>query len=123
MSPAEMYRAAIKAIDSYCTSNFDGKKFSALTPDQQDKVLTGLEKGDTKLDNVDSKAFFTVFLQNTIEGFLSDPIYGGNRDMVGWKLIGFPGARYDYRPYVKKHGQKLDLPPVGIKGRPGWSPV
>ncbi len=123
MSPAEMYRAAIKAIDSYCSSNFDSKKFSALTSDQQDTVLTGLEKGDIKLDGVDSKAFFAMFLQNTIEGFLSDPIYGGNRDMVGWKLIGFPGAHYDYRPYVKKHGQKLDLPPVGIKGRPGWSPV
>ncbi len=34
---------------------------------------------------------------NTIEGFFADPIYGGNRDMVGWKLVGFPGARYDYR--------------------------
>ncbi len=40
----------------------------------------------------------------------------------GWKLIGFPGARYDYRPYVEQHGKKLDLEPVGIKGRPGWMP-
>jgi gluconate 2-dehydrogenase gamma chain len=42
--------------------------------------------------------------------------------MAGWKLIGFPGARYDYRPYVDKHNQKLDLPPVSIQGRPGWNP-
>jgi gluconate 2-dehydrogenase gamma chain len=63
-----------------------------------------------------------MFLQNVIEGFFSDPIYGGNRDMVGWKLIGFPGARYDYRPYVSKHNQKLALEPVGIGGRPGWTP-
>ena len=42
--------------------------------------------------------------------------------MIGWKLIGFPGARYDYRPYVAKHGQKLNLPPVGIKGRAEWTP-
>jgi hypothetical protein len=72
-------------------------------------------------DGVKAKAFFELLLQNTPEGFFSDPIYGGNRDMVGWKLIGFPGARYDYRPYVDKHGAQLDLPPVGLKGRPGWT--
>ena len=43
--------------------------------------------------------------------------------MVGWKLIGFPGARYDYRPYVGKHGEQLSLAPVGIKGRPDWTPA
>jgi len=122
MKPAELYRAAIKAIDAHCTGKFGGKKFSALTPDQQDQVLSGLEKGDITLKGADAKTFFKMFLQNTIEGFFSDPIYGGNRDMVGWKLIGFPGAHYDYRPYVEKHGQKLNMPPVGIKGRPGWMP-
>lgn len=122
MTPAQLYRAAIKAIDQHCRDNFNGKSFSALDPDQQDKVLTGLEKGDIKLDAVKSKSFFEVFLQNTIEGFFSDPLYGGNRDMVGWKLIGFPGARYDYRPYVKQHNTKLSLAPVGIMGRPGWNP-
>ena len=101
---------------------FGGKKFSQLGADQQDQVLKGLESGDIKLDGADAKTFFTLFLQNTIEGFFSDPIYGGNRDMAGWKLIGFPGARYDYRPYVKQHGKKLDLTPVGIEGRPGWTP-
>jgi gluconate 2-dehydrogenase gamma chain len=121
MTPAQFYRAAIKAIDAHCQSTFK-KAFAALSGDDQDKILTGLEKGKIDLKGADAKAFFTMFLQNTQEGFFSDPIYGGNRDMAGWKLIGFPGARYDYRPYVKKHGQKLNLPPVGIKGRPGWSP-
>jgi len=122
MTPAELYRAAIKGIDTYCAGKFGGKKFAELSTDEQDEVLKGVEGGDVKLDGADSKSFFKVFLQNTIEGFFSDPIYGGNREMVGWKLIGFPGARYDYRPYVKKHGEKLNLPPVGIKGRPGWNP-
>ena len=121
MSPAELYRASIKAIDTYCGGKFGGKKFSQLSADQQDQILSGIEKGDVKLEGVDAKSFFTMFLQNTVEGFFSDPLYGGNRDMVGWKLIGFPGARYDYRPYVKKHGEKLNFPPVGITGRPGWN--
>jgi gluconate 2-dehydrogenase gamma chain len=123
MAPAELYRAAIAAIDKYCGDKFSGKKFSELAPGDQDQVLKAVEKGDADLKTVEAKSFFTMFLQNTIEGFFSDPIYGGNRDMAGWKLIGFPGARYDYRPYVKKHGQKLNLAPVGIKGRPGWNPA
>jgi gluconate 2-dehydrogenase gamma chain len=122
LSPAELYRAAIKAIDDYCKDKFGGKTFAHLGANQQDQVLHGLEKGELELKGADAKTFFTLLHQNTIEGFFSDPIHGGNREMVGWKLIGFPGARYDYRPYVKKHGQKLDLPPVGIKGRPGWTP-
>jgi gluconate 2-dehydrogenase gamma chain len=123
MSPAEIYRAAIKAIDAHCAQHYDGKTFAGLSDEQKDEVLTGLEKKTISLEGADAGTFFTLILQNTTEGFFSDPIYGGNRDMVGWKLIGFPGARYDYRPYVKRHGEKLDLAPVGIKGRPGWTPA
>jgi gluconate 2-dehydrogenase gamma chain len=115
LTPAQSYRAAIKAIDAYCRKTFGNKAFAALVENQQDEVLTKLEKGEIELEGVKSKTFFEDFLQNTIEGFFSDPIYGGNRDMAGWKLIGFPGAHYDYRDYVSKHGQKLTLSPVGLK--------
>ena len=122
LSPAQLYRAAIKAINDHCGQAFAGKPFAQLSADQQDDVLGGLEKGEIKLSGADAKTFFETFLQNTVEGFFSDPLYGGNRDMVGWKLIGFPGARYDYRPYVGRHGERLSLAPVGIQGRPDWTP-
>ncbi len=35
-------------------------------------------------------------------------------------MIGFPGARYDYREWVGRHGEPFPNPPVGFKGRPGW---
>jgi gluconate 2-dehydrogenase gamma chain len=60
-------------------------------------------------------------MANAMEGFFADPIYGGNRDMAGWKLIGFPGARYDYRDHVGKHNQPYPLPPVSILGRGEWT--
>ena len=41
--------------------------------------------------------------------------------MAAWKMIGFPGARYDYRDYVSKHGERFPLPPVALRGRPGWN--
>ncbi len=53
-------------------------------------------------------------LQNAREGYLSDPLYGGNKDMAGWKMIGFPGARYDYRPYLTRRGEELNLIPVSL---------
>ncbi len=72
------------------------------------------------MPTADAKTFFTLLWQNTQEGFWSDPVYGGNRGMAGWKLIGFPGARYDHGPYVAKHGEIYPLPPVGLKGRVEW---
>ena len=121
LTPAQLYRAAIKAIDAHSRKSLASPSFASMSIAQQDTVLSGLERGDIQLDGVAAKTFFELLLQNTIEGFFCDPVYGGNRDMIGWKLLGFPGARYDYRPYVAQHGQKLDLPPVSLKGRPGWS--
>ena len=123
-SPAQLYRAAISAIDKYAGENFSGTVFSKLGADNQDKVLKGLESGEIKLDGgVDSKTFFAMLLQNTKEGYFSDPIYGGNKDMGAWKMIGFPGAHYDYKEWVPRHGERVPYPTVGFKGRPGWKEV
>jgi gluconate 2-dehydrogenase gamma chain len=119
MTPAGMYRAAIREIDEAATRD-SNNTFAKLAPADQDALLKKLEGGTLALPTADAKAFFTLLLQNTMEGFWSDPIYGGNRDMVGWKLIGFPGARYDHSPYVSKHGEAYPLPPVGLKGRVEW---
>jgi gluconate 2-dehydrogenase gamma chain len=121
-SPAQLYRAAIAAIDQYVLTTFNGAAFKGLAAADQDKVLKGLESGAIALGGgVDSKAFFAMLLQNTKEGYLSDPIYGGNKDMAAWKMIGFPGAHYDYREWVSRHGEPVPYPTVGFKGRPGWT--
>jgi gluconate 2-dehydrogenase gamma chain len=123
-SPAQLYRAAIAAIDKYVGKNLGSPVFSQLGADTQDKALKGLESGEIKLDDgVDSKTFFAMLLQNTKEGYFSDPIYGGNKDMGAWKMIGFPGAHYDYKEWVPRHGERVPYPTVGFKGRPGWKEV
>jgi gluconate 2-dehydrogenase gamma chain len=121
LTPAGIYRAAIRAIDAQVSHEGKAATFAKLAAADQDEFLKRLEKGAVQLSGVDAATFFDMLLQNTIEGFWSDPIYGGNRDMVGWKLIGFPGARYDHSPYVSQHGARYPLPPVGLKGRPDWS--
>jgi gluconate 2-dehydrogenase gamma chain len=120
-SPAQLYRAAIAAIDQYVVANLSAASFSKLSVADQDKTLKGLESGDIKLEGgVDSKSFFAMLLQNTKEGYFSDPIYGGNKDMGAWKMIGFPGAHYNYKDWVTRHGERVPFPTVGFKGRPGW---
>jgi gluconate 2-dehydrogenase gamma chain len=120
-SPAQLYRAAIAEIDKYVGANLSTPAFAKLAEADQDKLLKGLESGEVKLDGgVDSKAFFAMLLQNTKEGYFSDPIYGGNKDMAAWKMIGFPGAHYDYKEWVSRHGERVPYPTVGFKGRPGW---
>jgi len=121
MTPAALYRTAIKEIDDAVHKEGKAGVFAKLGADDQDRWLKDLEDGKVKLATADAKTFFQLLMQNTIEGFWADPIYGGNRDMVGWKLIGFPGARYDYTPWVAKHNEKMPLPPVGLKGRPEWN--
>ena len=120
-SPAARYRAGLKALADSVKERFGGKVFRDLAPADQDKVLAGLEDGSIVLKDVKSADFFALLLQNTQEGFFADPIYGGNRDMAGWKLVGFPGARYDYRDWVSRHNVAYPLPPVSIMGRSDWT--
>jgi gluconate 2-dehydrogenase gamma chain len=121
-SPAQLYRAAIGAIDKYVAAHFNGSSFAKLEPEEQDTLLKGLESNQIALEEgVDAKMFFDMLLQNTKEGYFSDPIYGGNKDMAAWKMIGFPGAHYDYREWVTRHGEPVPFPPVSFKGRPGWN--
>jgi gluconate 2-dehydrogenase gamma chain len=120
-SPAQLYRAAIESIDKYVAANFNGMNFAHLHAEEQDKVLRGLEGNEVALEGgVDAKTFFDMLLQNTKEGYFSDPIYGGNKEMAAWKMIGYPGAHYDYLEWVERHGERVPYPTVGFKGRPGW---
>jgi gluconate 2-dehydrogenase gamma chain len=119
LAPREVYRAGIAASDAHCQKTLGGKPFAQLEAAQQDQVLKDIETGAITLDGVDGKAFFGFLLQNTREGFLSDPMHGGNKNMLGWKLIGFPGARADFADWVGRPGEAYPLPPVSIHGQQG----
>jgi gluconate 2-dehydrogenase gamma chain len=121
LTPAQAYREGIAAVEECCRRTYAGKPFSKLALGEQDALLTALETGTADLTDTDGRAFFEMLLQNTLEGFWSDPLYGGNRDFIGWNLIGFPGARYDYSDHIARTGERYPLPPVGLTGRKDWS--
>lgn len=121
VTPAQHYRKALAAFDKACSGKFGGKVFTALSDAQKDEAIKGLEDGSLKLEGTDSKEFFKLILKNTQNGFLADPIYGGNRNMASWKMIGFPGTHYDYRAWIDRHNQRVTLPAIGIADHPNWS--
>jgi len=112
LKPGELFHTAIKAINTEL--NKSGRAFWEMSPDQQDEYLHKLEAGGVDLNGVPSEAFFEQLLGMTIEGFFSDPVYGGNKDMVGWKMIGFPGAYATYYELIDKHGIKFEREPVSL---------
>ena len=114
LTPQEIYRAAIRETDLYCTKQH-GKAFCFLTAPQQDEILQALEAGKIELDSLSSKLFFGLLMRNTLEGFFADPMYGGNRDKIGWKLIGFPGvAAATYNDHIDEHNIAYRVEPVSI---------
>lgn len=82
-TPQQIYRQGLK----------DLKGFDQLAPAEQDK----------KLSQIETSPFFSLLRRNTIEGMFCDPIHGGNVDMLGWQLIGFPGPRMSNLADVDNH--------------------
>jgi gluconate 2-dehydrogenase gamma chain len=123
-TPGDLYRSGLAALDDYCRGAppGPGAPFVELSPAKQDELLHGLESGSVRLEDLDGKTFFEQLLKDIQQGFFADPIYGGNHGMCGWKMIGFPGARYDYTDWVGRHNERYPYPPVSIAGRDDWNP-
>lgn len=106
-----IYNAGVENLEERSQRKF-GDSFIALTDEQQDELLGDLERSletggaeirpdilyggpvEPALQQTNAEidlAFFPLLVMHTRQGFYADPIYGGNRDHVGWKVIGFPG--------------------------------
>jgi len=95
-TPQQIYRQGLKSL----------KGFDRLSAGEQDDTLKQIE----------TTLFFSLLRQNTIEGMFCDPMHGGNIDMVGWQLIGFPGPRMSNYDDVDKHfGEAFRPKPAGLR--------
>lgn len=105
MTPSEFIRAGIADIDAYAQSS-QGNFFASLTADQRTAVLKDVEAGKAKLATVPDQAWFGEFLQLVVEGYLGDPLYGGNKGKAAWTMIGFPGADAMYMDKIEPFRNK-----------------
>ena len=117
-TPREIYRVGI-ADANKSSLDSSGKSFADLTPDKQDGFLEQTEKGKISFERIPAASFFAQLLENIREGYLADPIYGGNRGMAAWKWIGFPGARADFTDWIEQTGIALPARPRRHQGSEG----
>lgn len=71
-----------------------------------------LDQAEEVFDQLDPGLFFSTLRTDTIEGMFADPLYGGNAGMVGWALIGYPGAQRSYSPKEMLHGADRQPQPM-----------
>ena len=102
LTPREVYRIGVAALDRYVNAKY-GKDFVDLDENQQDEVVGAMVDGKIAAadfdKNLSAESFFHNVRRHTAEGMFGDPVYGGNRDLAGWKLIGYPGAQRAYEPW------------------------
>ncbi|MGZ5846615.1 MAG: gluconate 2-dehydrogenase subunit 3 family protein, partial [Ramlibacter sp.] len=110
-TPAELFRNALRAV---AQQGQKGTPFEKMAGPEQDAWLTRLQNGTDDLEGVPAKVFFESLLALTVEGYFSDPAYGGNRGGRGWAMVGFPGAYGNYYDLVDKHGIAFDVPPRSL---------
>ena len=107
-----LYRGGCRALDRHARQRF-GQGFLKLSAEAQDDVLRDLEGGQVE-GFPRASQFFDTLRTHTMEGFFGEPSYGGNRDLVGWRLVGFPGHQFGYPdPYIDR---RVDLEPVVMDG-------
>ena len=106
--------AGLEFIDRHARK-LHGRAFAELEGEQMDVILRDMDEERLDWEGAGTGTrLFEFLLASVREGYFADPLYGGNRGMVGWKLVGFPGARYDYRQYIDRRGQDLGLEPISL---------
>jgi gluconate 2-dehydrogenase gamma chain len=103
LAPREYFASGIAATNAWTRKAYGGKDFDRLAAADRVVALKAMEDGKAEFENFDARAFFGQLLSITMAGFFADPIYGGNRNMVAWKLIGFPGLPATYADKIDEY--------------------
>lgn len=114
----QIYDLGLEAIEKYSQETFQ-ERFIKLEGEQQDAVLTALENDEVKIPGIKSSFFFEILRKSTLEGAYSDPLYGGNKGMQGWKMKDYPGVQMSYSLEQVESLDFLKVPPASLHDRQG----
>lgn len=109
----EIFSLGIKAVREYSLKTFD-EEFVKLEGEQQDDVLIALENGEIDLPSVSSSYFFSLLRSATLEGVYADPLYGGNKNMEGWKMKQYPGDQMTYKDVIESE-EFVEIEPSSLR--------
>ncbi|MDY0396197.1 gluconate 2-dehydrogenase subunit 3 family protein [Virgibacillus halophilus] len=103
----EIFRIGLRELQNYAKQKHK-KTFRELEAEQQDEVLSDFEKDKAKISTVSASGFFSMLRSVTLEGLYSDPLYGGNINMDGWRMRNYPGDQMNYINIIEKDFQKIE---------------
>ena len=95
MNRQQIFGIGLKAIQDLSLKTYENP-FEKLSEEEQDAILTEFAEGKVELIGMKSDYFFSVLRSATLEGAYADPLYGGNKDMEGWKMKNFPGHQMSF---------------------------
>ncbi|HEY3640210.1 MAG TPA: gluconate 2-dehydrogenase subunit 3 family protein [Xanthobacteraceae bacterium] len=114
LTPREFFAVGIKAANAWTRKTY-GKDFDRLSAVEREAALKALDAGKAELNEVNGKQFLEMLLASAMEGFFADPIYGGNRDKVSWRMVGYPGLPATYAGKALEYrGKKIVIEPQSI---------
>jgi gluconate 2-dehydrogenase gamma chain len=116
----DFYRRGLAQLDAYCRATYK-QVFTQLEAARQDEVIAAIEQGKASgFTWPRAQEFFNVVRTHTMEGMFADPLYGGNRDFAGWRLVGFPGAQGNFTPPDLQNKQTFTrAPTTGLQSQAG----
>jgi gluconate 2-dehydrogenase gamma chain len=108
-----VYRNGLRALAEFVTERFGpGELYVDLDEEQQRAVVAELDELAKRDASAFLGQFYRIVREHTIQGFFGDPAYGGNRDVVGWKLIGYPGAQWGFTAEQMRPGVDAKSIPI-----------
>ena len=114
LTPREYFAAGIAAANDWTRKTY-GKDFDRLSAAQRVEALKAMEEGTAQFASFSSRNFFAQLLAIAMAGFFADPVYGGNRDKVSWKMLGFPGLPAIYADKIDAYrGRRYVVEPQSI---------
>jgi len=105
LTPRQYFAVGIAAANEWARKTY-GKDFDRLAASERAAALSAMEHGSAQFENFSARAFFVRLHAMVMEGFFSDPMYGGNRNKVSWAMLGFPGLPATYGDKVDAHFNK-----------------
>lgn len=113
LTRGEIFLQGIRLINQTSSSEFN-EAFIDLEEEDRVSILTAFAEGEVEMRGVSSSRFFNMLKEAVLEGAYSDPLYGGNRDLAGWRMKGHPGAVMSYLDVIEEE-EFVEMTPIALK--------
>lgn len=103
----EIFRIALQEMQNYSQQKYD-KKFENLDENKQINILKDFQKDNIDLTTISPNGFFEMLRSAVLQGVYADPLYGGNKNMEGWRMRNYPGDQMSYKDIIEKDFQEME---------------